>query len=123
MDLMQKEKPTQLAVVFESAEETTRAAEFSFYKAHREEMPEDIQKSIPWIREIIKAFHIPMLEVPGYEADDIIGTIAKQKALEDHVVYMVTPDKYYGQVVEPKLLIEKPWRPSSELDNFGEKDR
>jgi DNA polymerase-1 len=122
MDLIQKENPTHLAVVFDSAEETTRAVEFSFYKAHREEMPEDIQKSIPWIREIIKAFHIPMLEVPGYEADDIIGTIAKQKAREDHVVYMVTPDKDYGQLVESNIFIYKPGRQGSDVEILGVKE-
>jgi DNA polymerase-1 len=95
VDLMLKEKPTHLAVVFDSAEETTRATEHSFYKAHREAMPEDIQNSIPWIKSIIEAFHIPMLELAGYEADDIIGTIAKQKGAEGHVVYMVTPDTSY----------------------------
>lgn len=119
IDLMLKEKPTHLAVVFDSAEETTRAAEFSFYKANREEMPEDIQKSIPWIKDIIRGFHIPMLELPGYEADDIIGTIAKQKAREGHVVYMVTPDKDYGQLVEPNIYIYKPGRQGSDVEILG----
>lgn len=119
IDLMLKEKPSHLAVVFDSAEETTRAAEFSFYKANREEMPEDIQKSIPWIKDIIRGFHIPMLELPGYEADDIIGTIAKQKAREGHVVYMVTPDKDYGQLVEPNIYIYKPGRQGSDVEILG----
>jgi DNA polymerase-1 len=122
IDLIQKEKPTHLAVVFDSAEETTRAAEFSFYKAHREAMPEDIQNSIPWIRQIIAGFHIPMLEVAGYEADDIIGTIAKQKAATGHVVYMVTPDKDYGQLVDSNIFIYKPGRQGSDVEILGIKE-
>jgi DNA polymerase-1 len=122
IDLMQKEKPTHLAVVFDSAEETTRAAEFSFYKANREAMPEDIQKSIPWIKEIIAGFSIPMLELAGYEADDIIGTIAKRKAREGHVVYMVTPDKDYGQLVEDNIYMYKPGRQGSDVEILGVKE-
>jgi len=122
IDLIQKEKPTHLAVVFDSAEETNRAAEFSFYKAHREAMPEDIQNSIPWIRQIIAGFHIPMLEVAGYEADDIIGTIAKQKAASGHVVYMVTPDKDYGQLVDSNIFIYKPGRQGSDVEILGIKE-
>jgi DNA polymerase-1 len=122
IDLIQKEKPTHLAVVFDSAVETNRAAEFSFYKAHREAMPEDIQNSIPWIREIIAGFHIPMLEVAGYEADDIIGTIAKQKAATGHVVYMVTPDKDYGQLVDSNIFIYKPGRQGSDVEILGIKE-
>jgi DNA polymerase-1 len=119
VDLMLKEKPTHLAVVFDSAEETTRATEHSFYKAHREAMPEDIQNSIPWIKSIIEAFHIPMLELAGYEADDIIGTIAKQKAAEGHVVYMVTPDKDFGQLVDSNIFIYKPGRMGSDVEIMG----
>lgn len=119
IDLILKEKPTHLAVVFDSAEETTRSAEFSFYKANREAMPEDIQLSIPWIKQIIEAFKIPMLEMPGYEADDIIGTIAKRKAATGHVVYMVTPDKDYGQLVEENIFIYKPGRQGSDVEILG----
>ena len=119
VDLMLREKPTHLAVVFDSAEETTRATEHSFYKAHREAMPEDIQNSIPWIKSIIEAFHIPMLELAGYEADDIIGTIAKQKAAEGHVVYMVTPDKDFGQLVDHNIFIYKPGRMGSDVEIMG----
>jgi DNA polymerase-1 len=119
IDLILKEKPTHLAVVFDSAEETTRAAEFSFYKANREAMPEDIQLSIPWIKQIVEAFKIPMLELAGYEADDIIGTIAKNKAAEGHVVYMVTPDKDYGQLVDTNIFIYKPGRQGSDVEILG----
>lgn len=119
IDLILKEKPTHLAVVFDSAEITTRAEEFSFYKANREAMPEDIQMSIPWIKQIVEAFKIPMLELAGYEADDIIGTIAKEKAAEGHVVYMVTPDKDYGQLVQDNIFMYKPGRQGSDVEILG----
>lgn len=119
IDLILREKPTHLAVVFDSKEITTRATEFSFYKANREAMPEDIQLSIPWIKQIIEAFKIPMLELAGYEADDIIGTIAKEKAREGHVVYMVTPDKDFGQLVQHNIYIYKPGRQGSDVEIMG----
>ena len=104
-DLIRKEKPTHMAVVFDSPEETTRAVEHDFYKANRQEMPEDIQDAIPYIKEIIKAFNIPILEKAGYEADDIIGTLAKEKEKTGHEVYMVTPDKDYAQLVSERIYI------------------
>jgi DNA polymerase-1 len=119
VDLIQKEKPTHMAVVFDAAAETNRAAEHDFYKANREEMPEDIQKSLPWIMEIIKGFCIPTLELAGYEADDIIGTIAKRKAAEGHLVYMVTPDKDYAQLVQDNIFIYKPGRQGSDVEILG----
>lgn len=123
IELIQKEKPTHLAVVFDSAdEETTRAVEYEFYKANREAMPEDIANSIPWIKQIIAAMKIPVIEVPGYEADDIIGTLAKQKAREGHLVYMVTPDKDYGQLVEENIKIYKPGRQGSDVEILGVKE-
>jgi len=122
IELIQKEKPTHLAVVFDSAEETTRAVEYEFYKANREAMPEDIGNSIPWIKQIIAAMKIPVIEVPGFEADDIIGTLAKQKAREGHLVYMVTPDKDYGQLVEDNIKIYKPGRQGSDVEILGVKE-
>lgn len=123
IELIQKEKPTHLAVVFDSAdEETTRAVEYEFYKANREAMPEDIANSIPWIKQIIAAMKIPVIEVPGYEADDIIGTLAKRKAREGHLVYMVTPDKDYGQLVEENIKIYKPGRQGSDVEILGVKE-
>lgn len=119
VDLIQKEKPTHMAVVFDAAAETNRAVEHDFYKANREEMPEDIQKSLPWIMEIIKGFCIPTLELAGYEADDIIGTIAKRKAAEGHLVYMVTPDKDYAQLVQDNIFIYKPGRQGSDVEILG----
>ena len=105
LDLLDKEKPSHLAVVFDMAGPTDRAVEFEFYKANREEMPEDIRNSIPYIHRILDAFNIPTLGLEGYEADDIIGTLAKQKARENHVVYMVTPDKDFCQLVEEIFIV------------------
>jgi len=119
VELMNKEKPTHLAVVFDSPEETERASIFSDYKANRQEMPEDIANAIPYIKEIIKAFHIPILEYAGYEADDIIGTIAHRKAAEGHIVFMVTPDKDYAQLVSDRIFIYKPGRAGSETEILG----
>lgn len=121
-DLMQKEKPTHLAVVFDAEAETDRAVEHSFYKANREAMPEDIRNSIPAIKEIIKAFHIPMLELSGYEADDIIGTIAKEKEKTGHIIYMVTPDKDFAQLVSDRIFIYKPSRQGNGVEIMGVKE-
>lgn len=118
-DLIRKEKPTHMAVVFDSPEETTRAVEHDFYKANRQEMPEDIQDAIPYIKEIIKAFNIPILEKAGYEADDIIGTLAKEKEKTGHEVYMVTPDKDYAQLVSERIYIYKPPRGAGDFEKLG----
>lgn len=118
VDLINKEKPSHLAVVFDLGE-TLRAQEHDFYKANRQETPEDIKFAVPYIREIIKAFHIPILELAGYEADDIIGTIAKRKAQEGHLVYMVTPDKDYAQLVADNIFIYKPGRQGSDVEILG----
>lgn len=119
VELMKKEKPTHIAVVFDLGGSTDREAEFADYKANRQETPEDIMFAVPYIKEIIKGFRIPILELEGYEADDIIGTIAKKKAAEGHIVYMVTPDKDYGQLVEEKIFIYKPARAGGEVEIMG----
>ncbi len=121
-DLLRKEKPSHLAVVFDSPGATDRAVEHSFYKANREAMPEDIRGMIPYIKEIIKAFNIPMLELAGYEADDIIGTIAKVKEKEGHQVYMVTPDKDFAQLVSENIFIYKPGRQGNGVEILGVKE-
>ena len=121
VDLIQKEKPTHLAVVFDMGK-TNRAIEHDFYKANRQETPEDIKNSVPYIMDIIKGFHIPILMLEGYEADDIIGTIAKQKAKEGHLVYMVTPDKDFAQLVEENIFVYKPGRQGSDVEILGVKE-
>lgn len=119
MELIQKEKPTHLAVVFDLGGSVDREAEYAEYKANRQDPPEDILFAVPYIKEIIKGFRIPILEYAGYEADDIIGTIAKKKAAEGHIVYMVTPDKDYGQLVEKNIYIYKPARSGGAVEIMG----
>lgn len=119
LDLIEKEKPTHLAVVFDMAGPTDRAVEHDFYKANRQEMPEDIRTALPYIHQIIEAFHIPILGIEGYEADDLIGTLAKQKSKEGYLVYMVTPDKDFCQLVEENILIYKPGRQGNAFEILG----
>ena len=119
LELIQKEKPSHLSVVFDLGGSADREAEFADYKANRQETPEDIIFAVPYIKDIIRAWHIPILEFEGYEADDIIGTIAKKKAAEGHIVYMVTPDKDYAQLVEKNIYIYKPARSGGEVEILG----
>lgn len=108
-DLMNKEKPTHLAVCFDTKAATERHTDFADYKANRQEAPEDLLASIPDIKRIIKAFDIPVVELDGYEADDVIGTLAWQASKVGYEVFMVTPDKDYGQLLsEPNVYIYKP---------------
>jgi DNA polymerase-1 len=108
-DLINKEKPTHLAVCFDTHAPTERHTDFTDYKANRQEAPEDLLESIPDIQRIIRGFNIPVVELDGYEADDVIGTLAWQAADAGYEVYMVTPDKDYGQLlIHPHVYIYKP---------------
>jgi len=107
-DVLRRENPTHIAVGFDPAGPTFRHEAFEQYKAQREETPEAIRQAVPYIKEIIKAYHIPILEVPFYEADDVIGTISKQAEKEGYDVYMMTPDKDYGQLVSDHIFIYRP---------------
>lgn len=108
-DLINKEKPTHLAVCFDTHAPTERHTDFTDYKANRQEAPEDLLASIPDIQRIIRGFNIPCVELDGYEADDVIGTLAWQAADAGYEVYMVTPDKDYGQLlIHPSVYIYKP---------------
>lgn len=108
-DLINKEKPTHLAVCFDTHAPTERHTDFTDYKANRQEAPEDLLDSIPDIQRIIRGFNIPVVEMDGYEADDVIGTVAWQAADKGYEVYMVTPDKDYGQLlIHPHVYIYKP---------------
>ncbi len=108
-DLIKREKPTHLAVCFDTFAPTERHTEFTDYKANRQETPEDLLDAIPDIKRIIRAFNIPVVEIDGYEADDVIGTLAWQAADNDYKVYMVTPDKDYGQLlIHDCVYIYKP---------------
>ncbi len=108
VNLLQKEQPTHIAVAFDTHAPTERHTDFEAYKANREDTPEDILAAMPDIKRIIKGFNIPCIELDGYEADDIIGTLAKEAAQKGYTVYMVTPDKDYGQLVSDKVFIYKP---------------
>ena len=108
IEVLTKEKPTHIGVAFDSAKKTFRHEQFPMYKATRQSQPEDISVAMPYIKKVVEAMHIPILILEGYEADDIIGTIAKKAALADFEVYMMTPDKDYGQLVEEHIHIYKP---------------
>jgi DNA polymerase-1 len=119
LEILNKEKPSHIAVVFDTPEPTQRHIEFEAYKAHREEMPEDLQKSIPYIINLIKGFNIPVISLPGYEADDLIGTLAKKAELLGFTTYMMTPDKDYGQLVNQNTYIFKPARLGNGAEVLG----
>ncbi len=108
LDIINNEKPTHMAVVFDAPEQTLREIDYEAYKANREETPEDIKISVPWIMKIIEGFNIPILMAPGYEADDVIGTLAKKAEQEGFLTYMMTSDKDYGQLVSENIFVFKP---------------
>ncbi|KPM49804.1 DNA polymerase I [Jiulongibacter sediminis] len=108
LEVFRKENPSHIAIVFDTKAPTFRHVRFPEYKANREEMPEDIGIAIPLVKRLAKAMNVELLELDGYEADDIIGTIAKKAAREDFEVYMYTPDKDYGQLVEEHIFLYKP---------------
>lgn len=107
-ELLQKENPTHIAVGFDPEGPTFRHEAYKQYKAQREATPEVIKSSVPYIKEIIKAYNIPILEVPGFEADDVIGTVAKKMDSKRFDIYMMTSDKDYGQLTEPHIFIYRP---------------
>jgi DNA polymerase-1 len=110
LELMNNQKPTHLAVVFDTAAPTARHVEFPAYKAQREEMPEELSLAIPDVKRLIRAFNLPVLELDGYEADDIIGTLAREACAAGYETFMVTPDKDFGQLVNDCVHIYRPGR-------------
>lgn len=122
LDVLRNQKPTHLACVFDTAAPTERHIVYEQYKAHREEMPEDLAKSIPYIYRILEAFNIPVITKDGYEADDIIGTIALRDGAPDCKVYMMTPDKDFGQLVNEHVFIFKPARLGNTYEIMGVKE-
>lgn len=118
-DLMQKEQPTHMAVVFDTHAPTERHSDYSDYKANRQEAPEDLLQSIPDIKRIIQGFRVPCLEADGYEADDLIGGLARQAAEKGYTVYMVTPDKDYGQLVSDQIFIYKRGYQGGQVEILG----
>lgn len=116
IDLIEKENPTHIAVVFDPPYPTFRHEIYKEYKANREATPEDIKKSIPFIKDIITGFNIPVIEVERYEADDVIGSLAKQAEKLGFTTFMMTPDKDYGQLVSDNIFMLKPGRGGNEME-------
>jgi DNA polymerase I len=108
VELINNQKPSHMAVCFDTEAPTERHTDFTDYKANRQEAPEDLLIAIPDIKKIVRGFNIPIVELDGYEADDVIGTLSKQAAEAGYEVFMVTPDKDYGQLVSEKVKIYKP---------------
>lgn len=121
-DLIRTEKPTHLAVAFDPPTPTFRHQMMDSYKANRDEQPEDITIALPYIQQILQAFKIPIVMVNGYEADDVIGTLAKQAEAEGYQVFMVTPDKDFGQLVSDKITLYKPSRQGNGIEKMGPKE-
>ncbi len=118
-DVLKKENPTHIGVAFDPRGKTFRHEAYEQYKAQREETPEVIRESVPVIKEIIKAYNIPVFEVPGYEADDVVGTLAKQAEKRGIITYMMTPDKDYGQLVSDTVFIYRPKYGDKEFEVMG----
>ncbi|MDM1047867.1 DNA polymerase I [Sphingobacterium hotanense] len=119
LDVLKNQKPTHIAVVFDTAAPTNRHLEFESYKAQREQMPEDLAASIPYINRLIEGFNIPIITMDGFEADDIIGTLAKKGEKEGFTVYCMTPDKDFGQLVSDNIFIYKPARMGNGAEVLG----
>lgn len=120
LDVLKNEHPTHIAVAFDTMAPTARHDGYEDYKANRETMPEDLEASIPWIYKILEGFRIPILAEDGYEADDVIGTIAKKAEKEGFEVYMMTPDKDFGQLVTDKIKMYKPASFGKKAEVLGE---
>ena len=120
-EVLEKEKPTHIGVAFDPHGPTFRSEAFPEYKAQREETPEDIRKAVPIIKDLLKAYRIPILQVDGYEADDVIGTLAKKADSIGVMTYMLTPDKDYGQLVTDKVNIFRP-RHGGGYEKMGPKE-
>ena len=118
-DVLKREKPTHIAVVFDPSGPTFRHEAFAAYKAQREATPEDIRKAIPVIKKIVEAYRIPVIQVAGFEADDVIGTLAQKAEKQGFEVFMMTPDKDYGQLVSEHIFIYKPKFGVSGFDTLG----
>lgn len=122
LEVLQKQKPTHIAVAFDTTAKTFRDEIFKEYKATRQETPEDIRSGIPKVKEIIRGFNIPIVEMDGYEADDIIGTLAAQACTKGFEVYMMTPDKDFGQLVTDCVFLYKPAYMGNAVDVLGPKE-
>ena len=119
MDVIKREKPDHLAVAFDKGGSDYRFEMYQEYKAHRDETPEAIKIAVPYIQELLKAMHIPIIEKAGFEADDLIGTLAKQAEKEGFQVFMVTPDKDFAQLVSENIFMYKPARMGNDIEIWG----
>lgn len=119
MDVIKREKPDHLAVAFDKGGSDYRYEMYQEYKAHRDETPEAIKIAVPYIQELLKAMHIPIMEKAGFEADDLIGTLAKQAEKEGYKVFMVTPDKDFAQLVSENIFMYKPARMGNDIEIWG----
>jgi DNA polymerase-1 len=122
LEVIKKENPTHMAVVFDTSAPTERHNDFADYKAHRESMPEDLSKALPYVVKLILGFNIPVITSDGYEADDIIGTLAKKAETKGYQVYCMTPDKDFAQLVSDNIFIYKPARMGNEMEILGVKE-
>ena len=118
-EVLQKQKPTHIAVVFDTPTPTFRHEMFSDYKGTRDETPEDIKVAVPYIKRLLEAYKIPVIEYPGFEADDVIGTLAKKASVQGFTTYMMTPDKDYAQLVSENIFMYKPSRSGNESVKWG----
>ena len=119
LDVIRREKPDHLAVCFDKGGSAERTELFPEYKANRDETPDAIRIAVPYIQDILKAMHIPVVVLEGWEADDIIGTLAKQAEKEDYKVFMVTPDKDFGQLVSENIFMYRPARMGNGIEIWG----
>ena len=119
MDVIKREKPDHLAVAFDKGGSDYRYEMYKEYKAHRDETPEAIKIAVPYIQELLRAMHIPIIEKAGFEADDLIGTLAKQAEKENFQVFMVTPDKDFAQLVSENIFMYKPARMGNDIEIWG----
>ena len=122
IELINNQKPTHMAVCFESTTKVERENDFAEYKANRQDAPEDISAAIPDIQRILKGLNIPVIYSDGYEADDVIGTLCKQAESKGYEVFMVTPDKDYGQLVSDRIKIYKPGYQGGDVEIMGPKE-
>ncbi len=122
MEVLKKEKPSHIAVVFDTEAPTERHTDFEAYKAHRQAMPEDLSAALPYVFKLIEGFKIPVITVDGYEADDIIGTLAKEGEKQGFTVFCMTPDKDFAQLVSDNIFIYKPARMGNEMEILGVKE-
>ncbi|PTS95082.1 DNA polymerase I [Pedobacter sp. HMWF019] len=119
MEVLKKEKPSHIAVVFDTEAPTERHTDFEAYKAHRQAMPEDLSAALPYVFKLIEGFNIPVITKDGFEADDIIGTLAKEGEKRGYTVYCMTPDKDFAQLVSDNIFIYKPARMGNEMEILG----